>query len=414
MYSRDIEMTRDSRTVDYIKRVFYEKKYGQEIRLSSIRDILLKRNEESYERLTGVVKKYGIKIAFLNFIDKSIIEIVVFFGTITYITYCISIKGALSAAVYISMINAIGMMSWQIAEFVTQSMEFVKQGIYIRNIRSFLEYIPSSTSGKEEKQGYEDFLSLTLKNLSYTYKGAKAPAIRNISMDIKRGEKIALVGYNGSGKTTLVKLMMRLYDASEGEILINDKNIRTFDIETYRQYFSTVFQDFQIFSLTIAENVLMKNALNEERIKVYNALLKAGLNLESGREKFSIDSVLTKEFDDKGVVLSGGDSQKIAIARVFVKSREIIILDEPSSALDPITEFNMYNNMMEAARDKTVVFISHRLSSARMADKIYLLEQGEIVEKGTHEELMKLKGRYSVMFRKQAENYIDIDEEKVV
>lgn len=257
------------------------------------------------------------------------------------------------------------------------------------------------------------FHTLTLSNVTYQYVGAKNPVIQDLSMTIHRGEKIALVGHNGAGKTTLVKLLMGLYQVSKGTICYNDTNINEIDKSSYRNRFATIFQDFQVYALSIASNVIMHEPrTKEEEEKVIKALKQAGLYEKIVTLKEGIHSIVTHEFSEEGVLLSGGEIQKIALARVFINEDvDFVILDEPSSALDPISEFNLYQNMMKAAGEKTVIFISHRLSSARMADKIYMLEQGKIIEAGNHEELMQQNGKYAAMFRIQAKNYVDQDME---
>lgn len=253
---------------------------------------------------------------------------------------------------------------------------------------------------------------IDLKDVSFTYTGSKSPVIQNLSLHISKGERIALVGENGAGKTTLVKLLMGLYPIREGSITIDDVDIQEYNKQEYHKHFGTVFQDLQIFSLPLSHNVLMKEPENEEeRQLVVESLEKAQFGDKLKTLPQGIDSMVTKEFDENGFICSGGQAQKIAIARVFAKDPDIVILDEPSSALDPIAEYNMYKNMMEASEGKTVFFISHRLSSARIADRIYFLEHGQIVETGTHDELMELDGKYAEMFQLQAKNYKEKQQE---
>ena len=249
---------------------------------------------------------------------------------------------------------------------------------------------------------------ISFENVSYHYQGSNQMIIKNLDIRIRKGEHIALVGENGAGKTTLMKLLMGLYPVSDGKILVGGQDISRYEPSAYRDCFGTVFQDFQIFSLPLGENVLMKSPeTEEERQLVIDSLEKAQFGEVLEKMPEGIDTYLTKEFDENGFVCSGGQAQKVAIARVFAKNPDVVILDEPSSALDPIAEYNMYCNMMEASEGKTVFFISHRMSSARMADRILFLEHGKIVEEGTHEELLAKNGRYASMFRLQAQNYQD-------
>ena len=199
---------------------------------------------------------------------------------------------------------------------------------------------------------------------------------------------------------------MGLYPVDGGKILINGLDINEIDLDSYRKRFGTVFQDLQVFAMTLSENVLMRRPENEnDYTKVREALLNAQFDINHRGLTNGLDTVISREFDESGFVPSGGQAQKIAIARVFAQNPDMVILDEPSSALDPLAEYNMYNNMMKLSEGKGVVFISHRLSSARMADKIFLMKDGKIVERGTHDELMALKGFYHEMFMLQAENY---------
>ena len=199
---------------------------------------------------------------------------------------------------------------------------------------------------------------------------------------------------------------MRLYDVSEGEVLLNNHNIKEYCVREYRELFATIFQDFKLISATVAENVMMEEVSGEDRETVINALKNSGVYERIMQLKSGIDTTIGREFDGEGAVLSGGESQKVAIARVFAKDSRIAILDEPSSALDPIAEYQMYDTMLKACKDKAVIFISHRLSSAVLADRIYMMENGCIVEEGSHEELMSKNGKYAEMFSMQAENYV--------
>lgn len=246
---------------------------------------------------------------------------------------------------------------------------------------------------------------IELKNVSFAYDKNKGHILKDISLTIKPNERIAFVGYNGAGKTTLMKLLMRLYDVSEGEILLNGLNIKEYGLDGYRSCFGTVFQDFQLFAGTIIENVAMGSAPANQRDAAIDALERSGFSEKMKSFEKGLDTPLTREFEETGTNLSGGEAQKLAIARAFYKPCSFIILDEPSSALDPISEYEMNRAMFEAAYNKTVIFISHRLSTTRMADRIYMLEDGRIIEQGSHEELMALNGKYAEMFNLQAEKY---------
>jgi ATP-binding cassette subfamily B protein len=401
------EETGDKRTMEYAKRVFYEKKYAGEIRLYPIRNVLLDKHAQGYEGRYAINVKHRKKIFFYQFLEMVVFMGITQFSSYLYIIYVLKTGGSGRLAAYVAMLLAVGFVTWMIKETVAKSIEAGTQCMYMNNLKEFLEYEPVQTFTGTDK-AEESLGDITFDHVSFTYEGGRQPAIRDLSLTIRKGEKVALVGENGAGKTTLVKLLMGLYQVTEGRILAGGSDIRVYDAKDYRSRFGTVFQDLQIFALPLSENVLMhKPETQEERDLAEDALRKAQFGDRLEKLPEGIDTMITREFDDKGYVCSGGEAQKIAIARVFAKDPDIVILDEPSSALDPIAEYNMYSNMLQVSEGKTVFFISHRLSSARIADKIYFLEQGRIKESGSHEELIARNGSYARMFHLQAKNYRD-------
>ena len=279
--------------------------------------------------------------------------------------------------------------------------------LYINKIRKFMGYEPTIVS-KKGLEPNNDAKEIELKKVSFAYNKSRQDQIKNLDLKINPGEKIALVGYNGAGKTTLVKLMMRLYDVKEGVIKADGCDIRDYDVKKYRDTIGTVFQDFQIFAGTVKENVILDVSKNADEDKVLQALDDSGLMERIKRFKNGIETDLTTEFSKSGVNLSGGESQKLAISRVFYKDAGLMILDEPSSALDPIAEYQLNHAMLTATKDKTVIFISHRLSTTRIADRIIMLENGSIVEQGSHDELLRMNGKYAKMWKVQAGAYIAV------
>ncbi len=242
--------------------------------------------------------------------------------------------------------------------------------------------------------------------MTFRYNEKADPVISDISLRVKRGEKIAIVGYNGAGKTTLIKLLMRLYDPAQGRIVYHGKDIREFNPKEYRHRIGVVFQDYQLYAASLGENVVMKEA--QSRVaedEVVSALEKAGFGERFRTLPLGLETQVTAEFDKDGINFSGGESQKIAISRAFYKDADILIMDEPSSALDPIAEYELNKAMESAAKGKTVFYISHRLSTTRDADRIILLENGRIEEEGTHESLLAMNGKYAQMWKVQAGRY---------
>ena len=222
-------------------------------------------------------------------------------------------------------------------------------------------------------------------------------------MRIEPGQRVAFVGENGAGKSTFVKLLMRLYDVTQGSICYGGHDIREYTTDEYRELFGSVFQDYQIYAASVAENVMMQKTGEDDAFPVRQALSQAGFAERLQTLPQGEDTMLTREFSKEGVSLSGGEAQKVAIARMFAKKERmhVAILDEPSSALDPRAEYELNKNMMEKAGDATIIFISHRLSTTRDADCIYMFEHGQIVEQGTHEELVAAGGYYATAFHNQ-------------
>lgn len=403
------EETVGKRKMEYAKRVFYEKKYAGELRLYPMAKVLFGLHKEGYLERYEKNQIHQRRIAVYKVLETLLFAGVLSFGSYLYITYRLKLGGRTSVAAYVAMVSAVGYIITCISDALGHFSQAGKLCMYMKCIRDFMD-CPVEGTVKDAIMPEGNLGDISFEHVSYHYDGSDQMIIKDLNLKIRQGEHIALVGENGAGKTTLMKLLMGLYPVSSGSILVGGQNISQYDPEAYRDQFGTVFQDFQIFSLPLCENVLMKSPeTEEERQIVVDALKKAQFGEVLKKMPKGIDTFLTKEFDENGFVCSGGQAQKIAIARVFAKDPQVVILDEPSSALDPIAEYSMYCNMMEAAKGKTVFFISHRMSSARMADRILFLEHGHIVEQGSHEELIKKNGRYAEMFHLQAQNYQEVN-----
>ena len=402
-YDREKNITRDKRIADYVKRVYYEKKYAAEVRLYDINSLMLEKQEKAVNSMERVSLKYRMKSAFYAFLMKGSYSILAGIFAYLYVAFKVKYGNVTDLSSYVAMITAMAFSTDQLKAAVENRIFISNESKLFQNLADFLE---QDREEKKSKKVIDEIVSVELCNLTFTYPGAEKPTIENMSFKWNKGEKLAVVGYNGAGKTTLIKLVMGLYPVDDGKILINGIDINEIDLDSYRKRFGTVFQDLQVFAMTLSENVLMRRPENEnDYAKVREALLNAQFDINHRGLTNGLDTVISREFDESGFVPSGGQAQKIAIARVFAQNPDMVILDEPSSALDPLAEYNMYNNMMKLSEGKGVVFISHRLSSARMADKIFLMKDGKIVERGTHDELMALNGFYHEMFMLQAENY---------
>ena len=404
-YDREKAITRDKRTADYVKRVYYEKKYASEIRLFDINSIMLDKQEKAVEKMGEVSLKYRMKSAFYSFLMKGSYSVLAGIAAYIYVAFRIKHGQVSDISSYVAMITAMAFSTDQLKHAVENRIYLNNESRLFKNLQEFLE---TDRVEEEKKPDIGEIDSIELQDISFTYPGAKESTIRNVSLTWKKGEKLAIVGYNGAGKTTLIKLIMGLYPVTEGKILVNGKDINEIDGDAYRKRFGTVFQDLQVFAMPLVENVLMRRPDGQEDYeKAEKALTDAQFDVKHPGLVKGLDTIVSREFDETGFIPSGGQAQKIAIARVFAQKPDMVILDEPSSALDPLAEYNMYNNMMRLSEGRGVVFISHRLSSARMADQIFMMKNGSVVEHGTHEELMENKKHYHEMFMLQAENYQD-------
>lgn len=250
----------------------------------------------------------------------------------------------------------------------------------------------------------DDEYEIEFRNVSFKYPGTDNYVLKNISMKLNIGERLAIVGMNGSGKTTFIKLLCRLYDPDEGEILLNGIDIKKYDYDEYLNLFSIVFQDFKLFSFSLGQNVAASVDYDEDKVK--DVLVKAGLGERLNNMPKGIQTPLYKDFDENGVEISGGEAQKIALARALYRDAPIIILDEPTAALDPIAEFEIYSKFNEIVGTKTAFYISHRLSSCRFCDEIAVFHEGRIIQKGNHDELVKDEnGKYYELWNSQAQYY---------
>ncbi len=398
---RQIDNNRLHRRADYFARVFYLQDYCKEVRMNDIKPLLLERYNEAAQDVLDNQRKYVRKIDFIYFFQESGVQILGFMLLLPlYLGYCVLQKHTLQAGDFVATFNG----ALQIAtsfSFLTVGVvrQFSESARLIEKYREFLKRKNRIIDGEKTADCGEP-KTIELKDVCFTYPGNDEPTLKNINMTIKPKEKIALVGYNGAGKTTLTNLLLRLYDVSSGQILINGEDVRDVTVESHRERFSAVFQDFQVFAATLGENVALSPEIDAERAE--SALRHSGFGKEVPN---GLDTYLLREFDDSGIMMSGGESQKVAISRAFYKNCPYVILDEPSANLDPIAEYNLNQSMIEAARNKTVVFISHRLSTTVSADRIYVMENGEIIEQGSHDELMKMNGTYAYMFNLQAEKY---------
>ncbi|MCL1786498.1 MAG: ABC transporter ATP-binding protein/permease [Defluviitaleaceae bacterium] len=328
------------------------------------------------------------------------------FTAIIYIFVCLKAwGGAFGVGSVTQYVGAVTALSSGVSTMVLAMGDMRNNAPFLQDIFSLLElpnsmYQGSLTTEKRSDNKYE----ITFKNVSFKYPGAEKYALRNINLTFTVGERLAIVGENGSGKTTFIKLLCRLYDPTEGEILLNGFDIRKYDYRQYMDIFTVMFQDFQLLSVPLGQNVAAAAEYDAE--KAAECLLRAGFDpatLPKG-----LETCLYKDFEDDGVDISGGEAQKIALARAIYRKAPFVILDEPTAALDPVAEFEIYSKMNDIVGDKTAVFISHRLSSCRFCQDIAVFHEGELVQRGNHERLMgDAAGKYGELWNAQAQYYQD-------
>ena len=297
---------------------------------------------------------------------------------------------------------SVGYVNWIYSDMRTNSL-------MINDYRNFIDWKEDRETA-DEKDGYITEINLDkfefrFENVSFKYPGHDNYVLKNVNLTIKNGAKLAVVGVNGAGKTTFIKLMMKLYEPSEGRILLNDVDIKEYNREEYFKLFSPVFQNVECFAMPIYQNISFAEEDKTDMNKINEVLEQSGLSEKINSYEKGIHTNLLKIFDKEGIDLSGGEKQRLAMARALYKDGKVIILDEPTAALDALAEDRMYREFENMIHGKTAVFISHRLGSTRFCDKIAMFEDGTIVEEGTHEELMAKNGKYAYMFGIQSQYY---------
>lgn len=330
------------------------------------------------------------------------------FTGVVYAFVCLkALAGAFSLGAVTQYVVSITKVSTGISGFVSTLGLMRNNAPFIGQVFEFLDipnsmYQGSLTVEKRSDCKYE----VEFRDVSFKYPGNDNYALRHVNMKFEVGKRLAVVGMNGSGKTTFIKLLCRLYDPTEGEILLNGTDIRKYNYREYMNVFSIVFQDFQLLALKLGENVASQ--VHYDRKKVINCLNRAGFSEKLANMEYGLDTYLYKDYDDDGVDISGGEAQKIAIARSLYKDAPFMILDEPTAALDPIAEAEIYSKFDQIVGDKTAIYISHRLSSCKFCDQIAVFHEGAIVQQGIHDDLVADEnGKYYELWHAQAQYYVE-------
>lgn len=405
-YEYDYDKTGFERKKSYVNRVFYEPQYAKELKMDSLHGYFINFYKDTVEELLCYVKNRTSKIALwecLLSIQSVVLQIIM---TI-FLTWRVY-SGVISIGDYAALLNSTFALMFQIQNFATIIPKFYEHSLYIENFREIMNSKPVIENDYGIEIDTEKPIQIEFCNVTFSYPDTKDIILNNVNMFFSSGKKHAIVGHNGAGKSTIIKLILRLYDVNKGIILINGKDIKEYNVFSLRKAMTTVFQDFQVYAMPLSDYILSDKCSNQnDRDRVERSIQIAGLKNKLQETTSSLSLNLTREFDDKGILLSGGEKQKLAIAKAIAKDTCTILMDEASSALDPISEYEFNKKLLDVAEGKTVILISHRLSTTKDADIIFYLEKGSIIEKGSHKELMQEEGNYAQMYRIQAESYME-------
>lgn len=402
-HSKRIDKAEVDRKIGYVYKTMSDFAYGKDIRVYNVSKCLSRKYKEflkEHIKIFSSVKCKNFSVlaidAFLLLIREGIIYI--------YLIYKV-IYGDMQIDNFTMYFITIGGFATLMEAVIKDIAEIRAQNMYFNDFRDYLEM------GEEEEEGeYRDIqkdtsYEIEFKNVSFKYPNSDKYIYKNLSLKIRAGQRLAIVGVNGAGKTTFIKLLTRLYEPTDGEILLNGINIKEFNKQEYYELFSAVFQEIKVFAFSVSENIAMKKIEEIDRERVIESLDRADIGEKISSLEKGIDTSLLKVIDKDGVELSGGQNQKLALARALYKNGDIVVLDEPTAALDVIAEYNTYVKFNDLIGDKTAIYVSHRLASTRFCDVIAFFENGEIKEYGTHEELIEKNGRYKDMFDIQAQYY---------
>lgn len=406
-YNRDQIEVRSGRIYWFFFNLISNYSMGKDIRIFKMFDVIRRKGtaaRDDIERAQKQAIRDGMKVSMRALLVQNVFTVAVY----AYVGIK-AIYGMITIGDVTKYISAIILLQTQISVVFSLLININTQNIYLESYNELMDVKNQKYDGTlPVEKRYDNEYELEFQNVSFHYPNSDRMVLKNVSFRLKKGQKLAIVGANGAGKTTFIKLLCRLYDPTEGAIFLNGIDIRKYDYNEYTGIFSIVFQDYKIFSFSVAENVAAGPEF--DRDKVVRSLQDAGIYERVQRMSSGIDSKLLKDQqdgDEEGIEISGGEKQKIALARALYRDAPVVILDEPTSALDPIAEQDIYTRFNDMVAEKTAVFISHRMSSCRFCDEIAVFDAGQIVQHGTHEELVTDTGSiYHRMWEAQAQYYV--------
>ncbi|WP_025080981.1 ABC transporter ATP-binding protein [Lactobacillus hamsteri] len=394
-----VTRSKNARKLDYLSSLLLDRKDAKEVRLFNMFPTVISRYINLFKDTRKDVDQIRVKQMYASSIFLALVVAVSGYG---FYWFASSVsQRTIGAGALLMFISVIASVSSSLATIVEDSSLLYDSLLWVEKYNRFEKYHDDFKSGTKQVNGNVNQIQLV--HVSFTYPFSKKEILHNINFEINKGEKIAIVGENGSGKSTLIKLLMRFYDPSSGEIKLNGKNLKDYDLKDYRDNLSATFQDYSRFKLSLLDNVSVFRKENMERVKV--SLDKAGLNSFLKDKNISLQTILSKEFAG-GVELSGGQWQKVALARGIYSDAQVEFLDEPTAAIDANSENEIYKNFLVENEGKTIVFVTHRLSAVKYADKILFLQNGKVQGFDSHKNLMKSNTDYHDMYNLQKEAYV--------
>ena len=396
------------RRLDYAQRISYQREYAADIKSTSLRKFIVEMYNNSANEKVGIYKMY-VRPTLSWLLSQNLMALVYNAGIMIYISFSIIVTGAIVGVGKFAGLTAANIQLYNaLSGFFNLISQVNNIGLYVEHVKPFFNaqsVIETNTSpdGKPLKDASNGAFSLELKDVSFGYQNSNF-ALSNVNFSISAGERIAIVGENGAGKTTLFKLLLRLYDVNEGQILVNGFPISSYDIHSLRSKIGVAFQNPNLYALPLADNLKLYENVDDDKLS--DIIIDVNMHSFLGKSNANMFSEVTKEFSQDGIIMSEGEAQKVALSRILVKDFGLLLLDEPSSSLDPIAEHELMQHVYDRASSTTSILIAHRLSTVRDADRIYVMDTGRIVEVGSHDELMAMEGKYFEMFTKQSENYL--------
>ncbi|WP_440961812.1 ABC transporter ATP-binding protein [Paenibacillus nitricinens] len=402
-YKHEQQLSELERKKKYYSDIMQDFTFGKEIRINSFNSTLVflyNLSVQNRQKIQSAISNFYFKSDSLDIVIRLFREGIVY-GYLAYLY----LHQRITIGDFVMYTTAVAGFSGVLQGIMKDLAHLRTQNLYIEGLRNFLEIEQGEQDEGTSLPLPKGPYTIEFRKVSFTYPGSNHPVFNKISFIIPPHQRLAIVGHNGAGKTTLIKLLSRLYEPDSGEIMLNGINIKRFAKTDFWKLFSTVFQEIHVLAFSLAENVSLKEQSESDSLRIYDSLEKAGLSEKVASLKLGILTPMQKLLDDEGVEFSGGENQRMMLARALYKNGELIILDEPTAAVDPIAEFNLYTKFNGMIGERTALYISHRLSSTRFCDQILYMEQGEISEAGTHNELLERSGKYNQMYQIQAQYY---------